>query len=153
MLENDAIRLLLSGLSFVVAAWSAYFALTNWRKDQRGYSAHLSEQDFKEETIDLDNDDDMKSYAQTKTVATSRQKVDDFTKIEGIGPKINAELHKHGMQTFEQLADTDVEELKEFLKVIGARFVMHDPESWPQQAELAADGEWDALKAMQKELS
>jgi len=29
---------------------------------------------------------------------------------------------------------------------------MHDPTTWPQQAGMAAKGEWDALKTWQDEL-
>ena len=29
---------------------------------------------------------------------------------------------------------------------------MHDPTTWPQQSQLAADGKWDELKTLQDEL-
>ncbi|RME13236.1 MAG: 50S ribosomal protein L17, partial [Bacteroidetes bacterium] len=32
------------------------------------------------------------------------------------------------------------------------RYKMHDPTTWPQQAALAAKGEWDKLAKLQKEL-
>ena len=35
----------------------------------------------------------------------------------------------------------------------GPHFASHDPGTWPKQAELAAVGKWDELKAWQDELS
>ena len=35
----------------------------------------------------------------------------------------------------------------------GPRYRMHDPASWPQQAGLAAAGQWDELEDLQDRLS
>ena len=79
-------------------------------------------------------------------------KGDDLTKIEGIGPKI-AELFKNaGIVTFADLEKADVENLKNILSDAGSNFATHDPSSWPQQAGMAAAGNWDALKQWQDEL-
>ncbi|MCP5266331.1 MAG: 50S ribosomal protein L21 [Burkholderiaceae bacterium] len=77
---------------------------------------------------------------------------DDLTKVEGIGPKICQVFHDAGILTFAQLAQTPVERLKELLAAAGSRFASHDPTTWPQQAGLAASGDWDALKKLQDEL-
>ncbi len=77
---------------------------------------------------------------------------DDLTRIEGIGPKISGLLHEAGITTFAQLAATDVETLRQILVRAGRRFAMASPETWPEQAELAAKGAWDALKALQDQL-
>jgi len=45
-----------------------------------------------------------------------------------------------------------VEMLREILSSGGPRFSMADPGTWPQQAQLASDGEWDALEALQAKL-
>ncbi len=42
--------------------------------------------------------------------------------------------------------------LKEALNDAGSRFKMHDPSTWPQQANMAAKGEWEQLKKWQDEL-
>ena len=42
------------------------------------------------------------------------------------------------------------ENLKSILDEAGLG--MHDPGTWPKQAELAAKGDWDALKKWQDEL-
>ena len=77
---------------------------------------------------------------------------DDLEKIEGIGPKIREVFTKAGIVSFAQLAETPVERLKEVLRAAGSRFVSHDPTTWPEQARLAAAGEWDAFKKLTDEL-
>jgi len=77
---------------------------------------------------------------------------DDLKKIEGIGPKISEILAKAGMPTFAILAKTDADKIREVLAEAGNRYKMHDPTTWPQQAQLAADGKWDELKKWQDEL-
>ncbi len=77
---------------------------------------------------------------------------DDFTKIEGIGPKISQLLHDGGFNTFSELAAASVEQIQAILDAAGSRFNTHNPGTWSRQAEMAANGEWDALKAWQDEL-
>jgi predicted flap endonuclease-1-like 5' DNA nuclease len=76
----------------------------------------------------------------------------DLTKIEGIGPKIAQLLQQAGIATFEGLAKAKKAELKKILDAAGTRYQMHDPTTWPQQAKLAANGDWDKLATLQKEL-
>jgi predicted flap endonuclease-1-like 5' DNA nuclease len=77
---------------------------------------------------------------------------DDLKKIEGIGPKVSQLLNESGILTFAQLAQTDVSKLREILQEAGPRFKMMEPESWPEQAGLAAKGDWDGLAKLQDEL-
>lgn len=78
--------------------------------------------------------------------------IDDLTRIEGIGPKIAAVLTENGVTTFAQLAETAPEKITEMLKASGGRFGMARPETWPQQAALAAAGKWDEFKKLTDEL-
>lgn len=78
--------------------------------------------------------------------------IDDLTRIEGIGPKIAAVLTQNGVTTFAQLAETAPETISEMLKASGGRFGMARPETWPQQAALAAAGKWDEFKKLTDEL-
>ncbi len=75
---------------------------------------------------------------------------DDLTRIEGIGPKISGVLQEAGIPTFTQLANTEVNRLKEILKEANLRLA--DPSTWPEQAKLAAAGEWEALETLQDNL-
>jgi predicted flap endonuclease-1-like 5' DNA nuclease len=74
---------------------------------------------------------------------------DDLTRIEGIGPKIQELLYAAKIYTFVQLSKTDVARLKGILDDAGERFQMHEPKTWPEQAELAAAGRWEELDKLQ----
>jgi large subunit ribosomal protein L21 len=76
---------------------------------------------------------------------------DDLTRIEGIGPKVAKTLAEAEISTFEALASTSVEDIQKILT--DAELQMMDATTWPQQAELAAKGDWDALKKLQDSLS
>jgi large subunit ribosomal protein L21 len=76
---------------------------------------------------------------------------DDLVKIEGIGPKVSKTLSAAGISTFEALANAKVEDIQKILSDAGLK--MMDATSWPAQAKLAAEGDWDSLKKMQDELS
>ena len=79
-------------------------------------------------------------------------KQDRLTDIEGIGPKIAEHLTNGGIDTWKKLADSNVDRLKEILTEAGPRYQMHNPTSWPQQAQLCVDGKWDELNALQDRL-
>jgi predicted flap endonuclease-1-like 5' DNA nuclease len=72
---------------------------------------------------------------------------DDLRRIEGIGPKISGVLQGAGITTFAQLAAADVGQLRQILREAGVRVA--NPTTWPEQAELAAVGQWDELGALQ----
>ena len=78
---------------------------------------------------------------------------DDLKLIEGISPKIEELLNQAGICTFEDLATTPVTRLQAILDAGGNRFQIHNPETWAQQAQLAADENWEGLKKMQETLN
>jgi predicted flap endonuclease-1-like 5' DNA nuclease len=75
---------------------------------------------------------------------------DDLKLVEGIGPKISGLLQAAGITTFAQLADTEVNQLRQIVLDAGIRIA--DPTTWPDQAKLAAAGKWDELEVLQGEL-
>ncbi|NDJ52980.1 MAG: DUF4332 domain-containing protein [Chloroflexi bacterium] len=79
------------------------------------------------------------------------QSADDLTRIEGIGPKLASILKDAGVLTFAQLAERQSDELTKLVKAagFGAPF---NAESWPEQAQLAAAGQWDDLQDLQDQL-
>jgi large subunit ribosomal protein L21 len=79
-------------------------------------------------------------------------KGDDLKKIEGVGPKIAELINNAGIATYAELAATSVEKLNEILAEAGSAYATHNPETWPTQAQLAADGKWDELKELQDRL-
>lgn len=78
-------------------------------------------------------------------------KPDDLKRIEGIGPKISALLQEAGISTFAQLAAAEASRLEEILAEAGLS-ALAKPATWPEQASLAAAGDWEALEALHNEL-
>ncbi len=76
-------------------------------------------------------------------------KADDLKKIEGIGPKIASTLVEAGIATFADLAKAKPEAISEIIAGVRGN---HVTDTWPKQAQLAADGKWDELKKWQDEL-
>ena len=68
-------------------------------------------------------------------------KADDLALIEGIGPRIRDVLSEAEISTFAQLADMKPEEIELILRA--AKLPPNHPESWPEQARLAAEGRMD----------
>jgi predicted flap endonuclease-1-like 5' DNA nuclease len=77
---------------------------------------------------------------------------DDIIIIEGIGPKIRGLFNADGIYTFAQVAALTVPQMQAILEKGGPRFKLANPGSWAQQAKLAANNEWAALKKLQDEL-
>ena len=86
-----------------------------------------------------------------KAAPKASAKGDDLRKIEGIGPKTAEHLNNGGINSFADMAEAPVERLREILEAAGSRYKSIDPTSWPVQARMAADGQWDELKKWQEE--
>ena len=84
--------------------------------------------------------------------AKSKSDGDDLKLVEGIGPKIAEILTAAGIDTYAKLAAKQPEEIREILLEQGSRYKMFDPETWPAQAQLAADGKMDELQKLKDEL-
>jgi predicted flap endonuclease-1-like 5' DNA nuclease len=74
---------------------------------------------------------------------------DDLAVIEGIGPKIAELMHQKGIHTFMQLAALTPAQIQPLLDEAGPQYRMANPETWPEQAELAARNRWSALRSLQ----
>ncbi|NRA50475.1 MAG: 50S ribosomal protein L27 [Phaeodactylibacter sp.] len=79
-------------------------------------------------------------------------KQDDLKVIEGVGPKIATILEEGGITTWEELANAPTEKVKELLEAAGPRYRVHDPATWSKQAQLAHEGQWEELEALQDRL-
>ncbi len=71
---------------------------------------------------------------------------DDLTVIHGIGPRVAVVLQAGGVDTFTRLGQADPAQLRELLRQANLRLA--DPTSWPEQARLAATGQWEQLKVL-----
>ena len=80
-------------------------------------------------------------------------KIDDLKIVEGIGPVLERVFNAAGIETWVQLAETPASRLREILVAADDRHRIHNPDTWPRQSELAALGEFEALKALQDSLN
>lgn len=76
--------------------------------------------------------------------------IDDLKKLEGIGPNIERLLNQYGIKSYARLATLSRDQLRDVLAAGGNEFKMHDPKSWPYQAELAAKQNWERLREYQE---
>jgi large subunit ribosomal protein L21 len=91
----------------------------------------------------------VEAKAAAPKAAKATGKADDLKKVEGIGPKIASTLVEAGISTFAELAKTDAAKISEIISGVRGN---HVTDTWPAQAQLAADGKWDELKKWQDEL-
>ncbi len=87
--------------------------------------------------------------AAPKAAKVATSKADDLKKVEGIGPKIATTLNEAGILSFQDLANTTSEKISEIIAGVRGK---HITETWPKQAQMAADGKWDELKVWQDEM-
>jgi predicted flap endonuclease-1-like 5' DNA nuclease len=78
---------------------------------------------------------------------------DDLKVIEGIGPKISSVFQAAGITTFAQLAGASTGQLEQILEEANPNLLrLAKPATWPEQAQLAAEGKWEELDKLQDEL-
>lgn len=77
---------------------------------------------------------------------------DNFQIIEGIGPKMEEVLKENGIADFEALEYKTPSELRNILDKYGDKYKIIDPTTWPQQAAMAKNRNWNGLIALQKSL-
>ncbi len=92
------------------------------------------------------------SSASSHIKDTTKKEFDDFKKIEGIGPKIQELLNKAGIKTYKDLSNSERDTMKKLLDDAGPQYRMHEPETWPAQAKMAFEDEWEKLEAYQEEI-
>lgn len=91
-----------------------------------------------------------KPVSPSKPVETRKASAgpDDLTCIKGIGPKSSSILQAAGISTYQKLADTGIQEIRDLLEKANYRLL--DPTTWIEQARLAAKGEWGELEKLQE---
>ncbi|TAG46736.1 MAG: 50S ribosomal protein L21 [Betaproteobacteria bacterium] len=77
---------------------------------------------------------------------------DDIELIEGVGPKIAGLLRDANLGTFEAISKASIEQLKAALEAGGPKFNIAKPDTWAEQAALAAKGDWAAFDKLTEEL-
>ena len=87
--------------------------------------------------------------AAAKAAGLNVKGIDDHEIVEGIGPKIAQLLYDDGVNTWEHLSKMKPAAIQAILDKAGPRYALAVPESWPEQAALAAQGRWADLKKFQ----
>jgi len=93
-----------------------------------------------------------KAKAETKAPVKKAAKSDDLKKIEGVGPKAAEAMVAAGMDTFAKVAKAKPEAIATILSDASSNLAHLVTDTWPKQAQLAADGKWDELKELQDRL-
>lgn len=79
-------------------------------------------------------------------------KSDNLQIIEGIGPKMESVLKENGIDSHAILGSKSVDDLQAILNKYGDKYKIIDPKTWPSQAKLAGDRNFDELIDYQKKL-
>jgi predicted flap endonuclease-1-like 5' DNA nuclease len=74
--------------------------------------------------------------------------MNDLTLVEGVGPKIAELCVQRGITTWWSLANCDLDLLRKMLAEAGPKFQVQDPTTWPHQARLLANGQWQKFKTL-----
>ena len=75
----------------------------------------------------------------------------DLTKIEGIGPKIQDLLYAKNINSYSNLSNSSQDELESIIEDGGTAFYAHRhlALTWPAQAKLADQNQWEELAKWQ----
>lgn len=88
-----------------------------------------------------------------RAAGLSLEGADDLRVIEGVGPKIADIFRAAGVHQFAQIAAMTPAAIQALLDAAGPNFRIADPQTWPEQAALAAANRWAELKVLQDNLS
>lgn len=102
----------------------------------------------REKAGDFENPSKVETLAM-KLMGFRSNNPEDLKIVEGIGPKIEELLKNSGIKTWADLAAASLERIQAVLDTAGDRYRLADPQTWPKQAGLAAEGKWAELKEYQ----
>jgi len=82
-------------------------------------------------------------------LAKKYKNIDNLKIIEGVGPKIETLLNNAGIKSFWDMVHCGIPKLEKILHDAGPSYQMHNPKTWPDQAEMAMQERWSELKEYQ----
>jgi predicted flap endonuclease-1-like 5' DNA nuclease len=145
--------LLLAFASVFLLAWLLWWLWTRREKEKETPSIEIKAEPPPPATESPTAVASEPAATATAEAAEASSVPDDLKRIEGIGPKLSSVLQEAGVATFAQLAEMEVGQIEQILEEADPRLLrLANPSTWPEQAALAAAGEWDALEALQSEL-
>lgn len=77
---------------------------------------------------------------------------DDLKRVMGIDESIEKILFTAGINSFAELAKMEPDEIRNLLVVVDPALEKVDPSTWPAQARLAFDEEWEVLQDYQEQI-
>ncbi len=89
-----------------------------------------------------------KDEEKTKPGQKSYVPQDDLTILEGVDKKTAKLLKTAGVTSYGELAEKSIDDVREILSKGGSTYEGINPESWSQQAALAAEGDWSGLNRL-----
>ncbi|MDQ7025065.1 MAG: ATP synthase F1 subunit gamma [Anaerolineae bacterium] len=117
-----------------------------------GASKSTSVADGKKQTVATPKKSAPKAKSTPKKISPKQAaKADDLTKIEGIGKKMAQALINASIDTFAKLANSSEDTLRQAVEAAGMRLAP-SLGTWAEQAQYAAQGDWDGLQAFQDTL-
>lgn len=92
------------------------------------------------------------SFSGASAILGKPVEADDLSLIGGITPEIRQILAAAGLTTWQALGGASPEHLRALLTEAGDHSAVAHSLSWPEQARLAAGGQWFQLKSLQEKL-
>lgn len=116
-------------------------------------TVEVNEDDIAFTSIEQDgsDDEDAQSVASRLGLETPTAEGEDLKSVFGVDRKIEEFLHAQGVMTWGKLAAFTGQQLNDMLMHSGIEG--YDADTWPEQARLAAEGDWDRLKSWQAEMA
>ena len=130
------------------AGWTIEFDITEENTTEE--KSVKAEKVVKTEKVEKPVKKEAPKVAEKKApAAKATDKADNLTKIEGIGPKIAETLTNAWVASFADLSKKKPEDIATIIADVRGS---HIPDTWPKQAEMAAEWKWDELKKWQDEM-
>ena len=142
---HDPMTWPMQGYLLATGRWSEFKTLTDALRGGRVVTPHGEETD--------DSAPPPPDLAEARAVLGMRVKLDDLTIVEGIGPKIEKLCRAEGITTWYGLSQANMATLEDMLDKAGPRFQLHDPGTWPRQADLLARGKWEEFQELTDHLA
>jgi predicted flap endonuclease-1-like 5' DNA nuclease len=118
----------------------------------RYFPGRIEREDWVGQAIRLQQAQQSENAETTRSLDVYPSDHNDLTVIEGIDETLQRHLHEAGIQTWEELAEADLERLDAVIAAAGEAYRPQNPSTWAAQARLAAGGHWELLKEYQAQL-
>jgi len=99
---------------------------------------------YKDEPPETDTELSNQEFPTRRSKQDNSTKIDDLTRINGIGPKISKVFEKAGINTYQQLANLDSTKIQAILEAANIRLAP-SYETWSKQAQFATFDDWEGL--------